>query len=100
MDLRPADPGRLEGGLVAMTLVALGPRRGRRAAFELVGAQVPQGRMATGRERVVPPFQVFENGHARFGLNLERASVDELAFERCEEAFGHRVVVAITGRFS
>ena len=98
MDLRPADPGRLEGGLVAMTLVALGPRRGRRAAFELVGAQVPQGRMATGR--VVPAFQVFEHGHARFGLGLERASVDELAFERCEEAFGHRVVVAITGRSS
>ena len=88
VDLRLADPEGLEGGLFAMILGAHRAGCGR-AAFEFVRAQVPQrGVQAAG---VVPGFQVLKDGHARFGLSVERAPVDELAFERGEEAFRHGV---------
>ena len=69
MDRRLADLAGLEAGSLAAASVLglLGGRR--RAAFELVGAQVPQPGMTAFR--VVPPFQEREDGHARFGLGPE-----------------------------
>ena len=48
--------------------------------------------------RIVPGLDEAENGHARFGLRLEAAARQKFAFERCEEAFAHRVVVTIRNR--
>ena len=47
---------------------------------------------------VIPAFQKFKDGHARLSLSAKAAPVDEFAFERGEEALGHRVVEAIAGR--
>ena len=70
MGPRPTALAGLEAGSVALASVALGLLSGRRrAAFELVGAQVPQPGMTTFR--VVSAFDEFENGHARFGLGLQ-----------------------------
>ena len=88
VDPRLTDLEGLEGGLFAMILGVHRAFRGR-AAFELVGAQVPQrGVQAAG---VVPGFQILKDGHASLCLGLERTPVDELAFERGEEALGHRI---------
>ena len=65
----------------------------RHGAFEVVGAEVTQGRMTTAW--VVPAFDELEDRHARFGLGTERAPVDELALQRGKEALGHGVVEAI-----
>ena len=70
MDRRPADLAGFESGSVAAASVALGlPGGRRRAAFELVGTQLPQPGMTAFR--VVPAFQEREDGHARFGLGPE-----------------------------
>ena len=70
VDHQPTDPAGLEAGSIAAASVALVlPGGRRRAAFELIGAQVPQpGKTAF---RVAPPFDEFDNCHARFGLGLE-----------------------------
>ena len=47
---------------------------------------------------VIPPFDVLEDGPARFGLGREPVAVEEFAFERGEEALGHRVVMAVADR--
>ena len=44
---------------------------------------------------VVPAFDELEAGDASLGLCLELPAVEQLAFERCEEALAHCVVVAI-----
>ena len=64
MDPRPADLEGLEVGLFVMTLGAHRAPRGR-AAFEFVGAQVPQPRVQAAG--VVPGFHEREDGHACFG---------------------------------
>ena len=95
MDLRLADSEGLEGGLFAMTLGAHRAPRSR-TAFEFVRAQVPQSRVQSAG--VVPGFQEREDGHARFGLGAKRAPLQELAFERGEDAFRHGVIEAVAGR--
>lgn len=45
-----------------------------------------------------PPLQELEDWHSRIGLRLEPMAVEELAFQRCEEAPAHGVVVAVAGR--
>jgi len=40
--------------------------------------------------RIVPALDVLEDGHARLGLGLEAATVQQLAFERREEALDER----------
>jgi len=85
LDPRPADRQGLEVGLFAMLRGAHRVSCGR-AAFELVGARVPQrGVQAPG---VVPRFQVLEDGLACLRAGLERTPVDEFAFERGEEPLG------------
>ena len=37
---------------------------------------------------VVPAFDELEDRHLRFGLRLETVAVDQLTFERREEALG------------
>jgi hypothetical protein len=48
--------------------------------------------------RVVPAFDVLEDGQARSGLGREAVAIEQLALERGEEALAHRVVVRITDR--
>jgi hypothetical protein len=36
--------------------------------------------------RIVKALDEFEDGHARFGLGLEATPIEQLAFERGEEA--------------
>ena len=88
VDPRPAIREGFEAGLVVvLTGVRALPGGRCRAAFELVGAQVPQpGMTAFG---VVPTLDEFEDGGARFGPSLKRTPVDEFAFEGGEEALGH-----------
>ena len=96
VDLRLTDPQGLESARFAMPLGARRALRRGGAAFEFVRAQVPQrGVQAPG---VVKRFHEREDGHARLGLVLERAPLQQLAFERGEKAFRHRVVVAVSGR--
>ena len=45
--------------------------------------------------RVVPSFDIREDGYSRLCFRREAASVDELALEAGKEAFRHRVVVGI-----
>ena len=45
--------------------------------------------------RVVPAFDELEDRHLRVGLRLETVAVDQLTFERREEALRHGVIVAI-----
>src|ERR1700761_4070271 len=45
--------------------------------------------------RVVPPFDEFEDRHARLDLSFEVAPVKQFAFEGGEEALAHGVVEAI-----
>lgn len=46
----------------------------------------------------VPALDELEDRHARFGLGVKTATVEQLAFERGEKAPAHRVVQAITDR--
>ena len=41
--------------------------------------------------RVVPAFDEVEHGTLGFGLGLESPPIEQLAFERREEALGHGV---------
>ena len=94
---RLADLEGLLGGLFAMPLGAHRASRAR-AAFELVGAQVPQrGVQSVG---VVPGFEEREDGHARFAMGVKRTPLQQLAFECGEQALGHRIVVAVARRAS
>lgn len=43
--------------------------------------------------RVVPSFEPFEYRKLRFSRSFEPVSTQYFAFQRCKEAFGHRVVV-------
>ena len=59
---------------------------------------VDRGEIAEGRVSapgIVPAFDEFEDGHTRLGLGLELPAVEEFAFEVCEEALAHRVVVRV-----
>src|SRR5690606_22092590 len=57
---------------------------------------VTQTRVTT--MRVVPALDPLEDRHPGFGLAFEPPTVKHLAFERGEEALGHRVVVGIAHR--
>src|SRR5687768_9587971 len=46
--------------------------------------------------QVVPTLDIREERQTGFGLRTEAAAADELAFECCEEALRHRVVVSIS----
>jgi len=48
--------------------------------------------------RVVPGFDVTEDGHAGLGLGPETAPVDQLTLQRRKETFGHGVVVGAADR--
>lgn len=45
--------------------------------------------------RIVPALDELEDGEFCLGLCPKAAAIKELAFESCEEAFSHRVVVAV-----
>src|SRR5258708_31528798 len=45
--------------------------------------------------RVVPAFDEPEDGELGFGLGAEPASIEQLTLEGREEAFRHRVVIAV-----
>lgn len=45
--------------------------------------------------RVVPTLDKFKHGKLRLGVCAERMAINELAFERREEALTHRVVEAV-----
>src|SRR5208283_2048966 len=47
---------------------------------------------------VVPALDELEQRHARRGLSVETAAVEQLAFERGEKALAHGIVEAITDR--
>ena len=47
---------------------------------------------------VVPAFDELEYGHAVLRLGGKRAPIEQLAFQRGEEALAHRVVVGIPDR--
>lgn len=68
----------------------------RRESLVVDRREVVEGGVPT--TRVVEAFDVVEDGHARFGLRAEAASVDELAFEAREEALAHSVVVRVADR--
>ena len=44
---------------------------------------------------IVPSFDELKNGHTGFGLGLELAPVEQLAFKGGEEALTHRIVIGI-----
>ena len=48
--------------------------------------------------RVIPPFDEIEHGHARLGLGLEAAAVEQFAFQGGEETFAHGVVETVAHR--
>ena len=48
--------------------------------------------------RVVPAFDVAEDGQARFGVGRKAVLREALDFERREEALGHGVVIGIPAR--
>lgn len=48
--------------------------------------------------RVVPAFDELEDRHPGLDLGLEATTVQQLAFQRSEEALGHRVVVRVSSR--
>lgn len=48
--------------------------------------------------RIIPAFDELEYGHARFGLGAELTPVEQLAFERGEEALAHGAIVCIADR--
>ena len=45
--------------------------------------------------RIVEAFEVVEDRHARLGVGAPAAAIDQLALERGEERFGHRVIEAV-----
>jgi hypothetical protein len=47
---------------------------------------------------VIPALDELEHRHARVGLGVETAAVEQLAFKRSEKALAHRIVEAITDR--
>ena len=48
--------------------------------------------------RVVPALDEFEDGHLRLGLGLKATAVQQLAFQRGEEAFAHGVIETVADR--
>ena len=48
--------------------------------------------------RVVPTFDEIEDGHLCLGLGLEVAAVQQLAFQRGEEAFAQGVIETVADR--
>src|SRR6202158_1070943 len=48
--------------------------------------------------RIVEALDELEDGDARFGLGLEATPIEQLAFERGEEALRHGVVVGVSDR--
>src|ERR1700736_3789261 len=52
--------------------------------------------MATGG--IVPPLDVTEDRHPGLGLRCEPAACQQLAFQGCEEALAHGVIVGVTNR--
>ena len=47
---------------------------------------------------VVPALDELEDRHAGLGLGLKLATLEQLTFERREEAFAHRIVISIADR--
>jgi hypothetical protein len=47
---------------------------------------------------VIPALDELEHRHARVGLGVETAAVEQLAFKRSEKALAHRIVEAISDR--
>ncbi len=47
---------------------------------------------------IVPALDELEDRHARLGLGVETAAVEQLAFERSEKDIAHGIVEAITDR--
>ena len=48
--------------------------------------------------RIIPPFDVREDGQARFLMCTEAATIDQLTFQGGEETLAHRVVIAVASR--
>ncbi len=48
--------------------------------------------------RIIPPFNVREDGQARFLMCTEAATIDQLTFQGGEETLAHRVVIAVASR--
>lgn len=48
--------------------------------------------------RIIPPFNVGEDGQLCFLMGTEAATIDQLTFKRGEEAFAQRVVIAVASR--
>ena len=63
-------------------------------SFEADRREVADRRVATAG--IVPALDVIEDGEAGVSVTAERRAVNQLALERCEEALGHGVVVAVT----
>ena len=104
--MRPGPVGIAPSGYRGMSTV-LEPRfRGRfiawrsigglAAPLEVDGGLVTEAGVAT--VRVIPPFDVLEEGPARLGSSREPVAVEKFAFEGGEEALGHRVVMAVADR--
>ena len=64
------------------------------ASFEADRREVADRRVATAG--IIPALDVVEDGEAGVSVTAERRAVNQLALERCEEALGHGVVVAVT----
>jgi hypothetical protein len=62
-------------------------------AFVVDRREIVEGRMAA--MRVVPALDEVEDRHTRLDLGLEAAPVEQLAFERGEEALIHGVVKTV-----
>src|SRR5439155_6250467 len=60
------------------------------------GREIADGGMTPAR--MIETLDEREYGDARFSLRLEPAPVEQLAFERGEEALRHRVVVGVADR--
>ena len=48
--------------------------------------------------RIIPPFNVGEDGQLCFLMRPEGSTIDQLTFKRGEEALAQRVVIAVASR--
>ena len=48
--------------------------------------------------RIIPPFNVGEDRQLCFLMRTEGSTIDQLTFERGEEALAQRVVIAVASR--
>ena len=66
------------------------------SSLELDGREVAERGVPT--VRVVPALDEVEDRDAGLGLRAEAVAIEQLAFERGEEALAHRVVVSVADR--